>query len=274
MMLHKKLIVSTDSGSYLGPIISRKIWSFLSDDPNFLGFEMIGWHWSPLFLKANQAGQKPVLGIHGRIGKNEIDRLIVSFLNLMLMSTKKLLSLSPSLSYILIHEAEYHTLKTQQLIEVNKEKINCLFIENNSPKEKIDLPGQAVEELLSKGVKAGLVFDLVHYIGANLPDEEFNQNWQEAMEYFDQLGKKAQEENFPLRIHLPVGTGKMDSLPMERMTDEQWRELKAVLDKYQILVVIETLPNFIQALLPFLFISKLQKRYQILLEKLTTLKVL
>lgn len=280
MEFEKKFIVSTGSaGALADPLLWRKLWPEIETDERFGGFEMIGWgdlFWdrtSYLLDKAAQLGIK-VAGIHGRIGtvtegRSLASKIRIKLINNFLVSTRALLSTyTKEVDYVLVHQPEMFIPVNIKAALLNKAKIKLLFLENNPSKGSLEKALDKIKELRTSGVNAGLTFDLYHFF-KTLPRGEFETDWHETLQKLQELTQQSAKENFPMAVHIPVGTDLGDSFPMEEMTDSSWQDLGWILKKENLRIVIENQQSNGRLFLNKSQISSQVKRNQLILAKLS-----
>src|SRR3989344_71203 len=142
---------------------------FLKDDPNFAGFEMIGWDflWQRCHLLLAQARKSGcnVIGIHGRIGKQESPRLIdqfrVGLINRIVVPTTKITRFANNADYLLVHGRELHPQKNRNaVLSLSNFPTTTLFIENDMIPGALGETVDLCSQLRNNDINAGVMLDL------------------------------------------------------------------------------------------------------------------
>lgn len=247
MTAERPFTVSTGHSLIVTPREMAQIYGDLHQERNFRGVEAIGWIWSSLFLPGLRAQKFDVIGLHGRTSaylesSQTKDHLFAFFTNALVLSTSRLLELAsqqPGLEYALVHADELQVPKRQSQIDAllgqNQNPESIFFIENNSRLRGLDVALYHVYRLLSKGINAGLAFDMVHFFS------ECNGGANEKMaDTINRLGDILSKVNFPVIVHIPIGRNPGDSLPMDEIDHSQWQRLNNVMDCKVRQVVLES----------------------------------
>ena len=244
--------VSTAPSGLMGtPRTWSDVWGFLKDDPNFAGFEMIGWDflWQRCHLLLAQARKSGcnVIGIHGRIGKQESPRLIdqfrVGLINRIVVPTTKITRFANNADYLLVHGRELHPQKNRNaVLSLSNFPTTTLFIENDM------IPGALGEtvdlccQLRNNNVKAGVMFDLHHFLGQLDEDVNYAEKWKTTLNALSWLinSRDFEGEEFPIGIHVDLGEVEEDSLKQNHKTKDLWEDLAFILVTHpDVRIVIE-----------------------------------
>ncbi len=264
MIGERRTLVSTDSLGILGtPRLLNELYKFdLAGKID--GLEMIGWagisglRLRSLISEAQGYGWK-VDGIHGRTGGlhdsfSVRHRLLLLSLNLALTETRPLAKNFADIPYILIHTP---VLRSHDNVEaLKKYRQGLVFCENHI---RITGAGGALEgviRLRQLGIKAGLMFDLLHYFEADHDSLDFDTKWNNGLLYLEKVILESRDftgREFPLGIHLSMGRNLSDSFAGRELTVERLKRLAQVINANDRVVyfVIENLDKFPSIIIPF-----------------------
>lgn len=226
MNTERKTLISTacigfaDGFETLGKVWPR--------DLNLNKVEMIGWRTrvTKLLEEAKRSGYT-VVHIHGRT------RAMPHLPNMILIPTPELVNRHGKEYKIVVHAPNLQNERNRQALKAS----NPLFVwvENHfggdkSARVAIDI----VRDLKLENIRAGFMFDICHYIGAeNLNNDHFLNRWQKALTFL--------ETTMPLSIHLPMGQEKGDSLPFDDphlLSDDMLKDLAAILNSGRIVSLV------------------------------------
>ncbi len=169
------------------------------------------------------------VSLHGRTnsyGNTFLDRLESKIVDTQLLPTQDALEdFSPQYE-LLLHQPEVDKRGNLQKIEEASD-IKQIWVENDHPGLQGVKPAvETVRLLRLKGIPSSLMLDLCHAIGVkDLLNGTFNTGWENLMQYIkSQLIQLVDKNSNPIwqGIHLPVGTVRDDSLPIDnpvRMPD-------------------------------------------------------
>lgn len=236
--VHRKIIVSTDSiGVFSGPEKEKSVWGFLMGDPNFLGFEAIGWdlHIARTlqhFLDQAEEYGIFIAGIHGRLGYyphpvpiSEIPSHIrIALLNGMLLKTSSILRYSSPNRYILLHGPE--AVRRKDYI-IGLRPPGPIYIENHTAPGSVQESVEIVKAFRDAGLDAYQVFDIFHAMNASAKSDTFEEQFSDVVEILSKVASDTDNSGKPILggIHLPIGTDLGDSLDISRMTYRHWKLL-------------------------------------------------
>ncbi|MBI2029867.1 hypothetical protein HYT02_05605 [Candidatus Gottesmanbacteria bacterium] len=168
--------------------------------------------------KAHEFGFKQV-SLHGKIGAlgdSLLDTIKVIIVESQLIPTKTAISDFGATTEILLHSPE---VKKQNKVLSTAHNLKYLWVENDLPQLKaLQMAVNEVKELRSKGIKCGLMLDLCHAIGGHhLKKGNFNREWHNLKEYINNILiiEEINGEKIWQGIHLPIGTLRHDSLPID-----------------------------------------------------------
>ncbi len=219
-----------------------------------VGLEAIAWRRLSLDRLLNGQNESRVHGLHGRTGSSSnclclaLDRLIIP--------SSLLIKCAGKVDYILAHEEEVK--KRWSLFK--KMRTGQLLIENGTSKGSLGRTVDLVEDLRGVGVKVGLMFDLAHEYKVGGGD------WNELIKRYGEVT----DRGVLAGIHLPFGTYEGDSLPFEKMTNQEWQSLADVIIKSQLEWLVIEMRNAVpdSFLLTQGRIPELRKRNEEILERL------
>lgn len=195
------------------------VWGFVLDYQNFIGVEMLGWRGTRNRIKQYEAQGIHVTGIHGQTGganetKGLINKSMMTAINGVMDSPQELATCPTD--YLLFH------VRSKAKDKVTPSEGKVILVENDLEKDSLKHTRIAIRRLKKKGIKAGMMFDLVHYLRAQYGFVD--------LKHWDRL-LSAVERNAPMGVHIPIGLHMSDSLPFEQISLGMWRELGAVLSK-------------------------------------------
>ena len=248
-MLEKEgFAVSTDAVGVFGrPLLLKEVWGPAMEQSGFLGLEVLAWHHVNI---SKLAEQYPVVGIHGKIRASfkgfDLYKLASGpLLDFMITDTASLIEkYGTSTPYMLFHQREAGFSKN--IIQQTK-PIQTLFVENSPHLGSLEEAIKLISDFREAGINTGLMFDLYHYL-AGISDlkEIYSSNFPELWDLLMQKLQNTfteidqQDTETPIGIHIPVGTRREDSLPVDQITEDMWKQLGgAIHQRPYTLVVIE-----------------------------------
>ncbi len=180
---------------------------------------MLGWRGTRDRIKRYEARDIHVTGIHGQTGgahetRGLINKTMMSAINGVMDNPQELVTCSSE--YVLFH-----------VMATAKEKINppegkIILVENDLEKDSLKKTRIAIRKLKKKGMKAGMMFDLVHFLRSQYGFVDLH-HWDRLLAVI--------EDQAPMGIHIPIGLHMSDSLPVGEISLRMWQELGAVLSK-------------------------------------------
>lgn len=245
MQRSKEIVsVSTDIAGLLGK--PKDVIEAYSDCRRIVdfGFEVICWRGINVnyFDKVRNLGIQ-VNGLHGPVSAtnelysgswtNNIKGRIVDGL---MVGAERLpeLSKASQADYILIHQRLVDSPEGVSYVEGISHGFcqdTVLMIENVSNSGSIEKTVTAVEQLSERGVRVGLMVDLVHLLkdlansGDNISVFETDRHWGEVLSVVGDVAGRVEILGF----HIPVGLNQSDSLPVEAMNRRLWIEFAELL---------------------------------------------
>lgn len=219
------------------------------------GFEVVGWkHNISRILRLIKINGYTTNGIHGRIGVIYKDRTtttvdiakVRSIDFLLLCPTPKFLDLSKHVadgSYILVHESELNRSGIESFFLKNKLVLPTLMIENNYSVNSLNNTLIKVDWLNSNGMDVGIMIDLLHLTKELSGVEKFtSDNWPKIWSVVMEKILYAIDRAETIGFHIPIGTTN-DSLPVDLITLEQWKEMGKIVKKYRKKIRYMTMEN-------------------------------
>ncbi|PIQ72137.1 hypothetical protein COY13_01830 [Candidatus Roizmanbacteria bacterium CG_4_10_14_0_2_um_filter_36_35] len=240
MVMKKKYLklISTDSVGWLGsPEQFIELYGNYFKDGTFDGVEMIAF--KPLkklknFISILNQHHIPTISFHSKTGgENRLSPkygIIMTIVNYFIFGVENLI-LNFKDKEFLSHTPYLENKKVKNFIVFHKPKV--LWIENHLYGQKgIEDAKNQIIDYLKKGINAHGMLDLYHLL-AKVPTKELVKTWPKIV---------AEISNY-LRwfsgIHLPIGSRKNDSLPIEQITDEMLELFAEKIVPYLDRVVIE-----------------------------------
>lgn len=237
-------LISTDSIGFFG---SAKQFLYLYkdyfEDGTFDGVEMIAFkpkNRLKKFISILEKNHIPIISFHGKTGGE--DRLPIKYKILMKIVNSFIfgfeeLALNFNKREFLFHTPYLENESVKKAVIKNKPKV--LWIENHIyGKKGVEEAKKLIEEYQKLKIEVKGMLDLYHLL-ANLKKEELIKNWSQIIEEIKTYLK------WFSGIHLPIGSRKDDSLPIEEMTDEMLSLLgKEVISHIQRIVIENQQKNF------------------------------
>jgi len=176
---------------------------------------------------------KPAWSVHGRTGIPDDwnplqEDTLLWVINRMTPQTEYLINSYGNQVDVLVHAPEF--IRNPQLYQTVgllqfQNGIRRLWIENHPGKKGVNDAVQVVRKLRSPQipVDAGMMYDLFHALKNTYGDQQaFRNSWKHVLAEIGQISKT---QKIPLGLHIPIGTKKSDSLPVEWMDRSMWQDL-------------------------------------------------
>jgi hypothetical protein len=284
--VERRLVVSTDSSGVLGtPKVWRDVWGFLDENPRFKGFEMIGWggrfnFWTDFLLHQAKKYDCNVVGIHGRTGEsqetdNPFSGAFLGILNRLIVPTPILFDRYLNrYEYVVVHTPEIRREGNLDSLKKHRLVSNRVYVENHLMPGAVDEAIRMVRDLTKRGLKINVMFDLFHYIRSFGHEQPFSRIWEGTMA---KLVWALNQRYSPcgdfigVGVHIPIGIRRGDSLRVDLISDEMWRDLGSILDtRPNITIVLENQQRGLDLIRPsYLRVNQQRKRNERIVNHLT-----
>ncbi len=233
-----EILVSTDVVGFFGsPRDLDKVYAktkeILRNCGRDFNLEVIGWRhrYKKYLSKAGGLGYK-VIGLHGRMGQIPTHKLkmkmVLRAMNETLISTPLLTKININNGYVLVHESEVNQ-NRKKFSKLNFSSL--LMVENNPVGGSFPKTVEAVKFLNKKGIRSGIMIDLVHLIKERYKESNLNKldNFSKCFEKtIKYVGEKINNSEI-VGFHVPIGDNH-DSLPKEIMKKSDWMLLAQLID--------------------------------------------
>ncbi|MCC6711515.1 MAG: hypothetical protein IT416_04170 [Candidatus Pacebacteria bacterium] len=245
-----EVLVSTDIVGIWGNF--DQLWQIYAQSLSALGgekiaIEMLAWqHLIKNSSKLEKHPQLSIRGIHGPTGHfmaapGIIEKAKAIFFQNIMADLETVVKARPDLfqagqadNYLLVHEPELRRKgRIETLVSMNYP--GHILVENVLDVGSLQATSEKVKVLRDQKVSAGIMIDLVHLIKEytqslktlhTLDQKTFNETWLRVLKTVEvtinQLPKSG--------LHIPIGING-DSLPLELMTKQHWRDLAQVIKK-------------------------------------------
>lgn len=225
-MTKRKVIVSSDQRGLLGGVNDFLAAYRGCEGPlgQKMGIEVISWrHQLGGLVKLAKEGRVEIVGFHGRCGNNG-DDWQGKFIDAMLAPLEDLMMLRRGFpeAYILVHD-HFGS-------EIGKADIEgeLIMVENSGDSNYLERTFEVVKAIERKGGRPGLMIDLCHLW------REVQYDWGRMLELVNRGLEKTGELS---GVHLPIGTRKDDSLPIDQFDDSKLRDLAGITKRVEIVVL-------------------------------------
>lgn len=175
--------------------------------------------------------------IHGRPGGIREIRAakakgIIFAANTVIIPTQSLLEYNTNRD-VLVHAPELRSETNKKAVMTHGNKEGIFWIENHSGGEAaLNEVLNLVTDLRAAGVNAGVIFDPCHLIGGeDLKEGNIEVHWPIVLNMINNLTSQQDQDGsqIPFGLHLAVGTLKIDSLPVDEISDDMWREMAGLI---------------------------------------------
>jgi hypothetical protein len=241
----KHAIVASDDivGVFGNPAHSLEFWRKATGDAS-VGLEVLAWINLPHFHpEVFQGSAENVGGYHGQTGKipfdwgDIIESLLGPALNKMIIPNDELLPhiapvaarRSGEQTYLLNHGPAAMKWLAQEDITLPPGVTH--LIENHIDENAFDKALAAKQLSQEKGFRTEFVFDIVHSLRSRPHIKDYKENWAIMLAEFARAGR--------CLVHLPFGTNEGDSLHLDEVTPQMWKQLGKIIQRNDDYVIIE-----------------------------------
>jgi len=245
----EKIIISVSSdiaGLFGRPEELVEVYSDCRKIVNF-GLEVICWRRinRQYFERVRKLGMQ-INGLHGPVNTIEesfhgpwLHQLKGKAIDSLMIRNYRLreLSLVNPAAYVLVHQSLVNLPKDfEEMIKIASgfDKKAVLLVENLTRSGSIYKTIEDVQELIERGVGAGVMIDLVHLVKdiagshQNISVVTINKYWQKVLSEIERVATKINVVGF----HIPIGLNGYDSLPVDEMEKKRWTEFAEITAKY------------------------------------------
>lgn len=242
-----EVILSTDIAGILGGVPLQELYEGVlgpSQSRNGIPVELIAWWQAATWILSHPDNKVNVRGFHSSSGRSvNFQSFVYGISDLLLIPPEVISGIGGEKTsdppYILVHEAALDLPLSDRQIEMIQTMKNPFIIENSARKGSWQRSKSLLRELAKLGISSGIMIDLAHLAkeingGYDYCSSEFPEIWKAVLfevrrEVASLAGLESEKFKPFFGMHLPVGTFIEDSLLVDVLGDDQWRDFAAAI---------------------------------------------